>query len=87
MPQVVVGNVRERSFRDIWIDNPSPELKALREMRSNLKGACGSCEYLDLCGGCRQKAFHFLGDMMEEDPTCILEKNPQSRVPGSPTTL
>lgn len=74
MPQVVVGNVRERSFRDIWIDNPSPELKALRGVRKSLKGACGECEYLDLCGGCRQKAYYFKGDLLEGDPTCILEE-------------
>ena len=75
MPQMVVGNVRERSFRDIWIDNPVTELKALREMRGNLKGSCGKCEYLELCGGCRQKAFHYMGDMLGEDPTCILDKS------------
>ncbi len=74
MPHVVVGNVRERSFRDIWIDNPSPELLALREIKSNLKGACGKCDYLDLCGGCRQKAFYYHGDLLAEDPTCILEQ-------------
>jgi radical SAM protein with 4Fe4S-binding SPASM domain len=72
---MVVGNVRERSFRDIWIDNPVTELKALREMRGNLKGSCGKCEYLELCGGCRQKAFHYMGDMLGEDPTCILDKS------------
>jgi radical SAM protein with 4Fe4S-binding SPASM domain len=75
MPQIVVGNVRERSFRDIWIDNPVPELQALREIKSRLKGACRDCEYLELCGGCRQKAFHFMGDMLEEDPTCILNRS------------
>ena len=74
MPHVVVGNVRERSFRDIWIDNPSLELSALREIKSNLKGACGKCDYLDLCGGCRQKAFYYHGDLFAEDPTCILEQ-------------
>jgi len=74
MPHVVVGNVRERSFRDIWIDNPSAELLALREIKSNLKGACGKCDYLDLCGGCRQKAFYYHGDLLAEDPTCILEQ-------------
>ena len=74
MPHVVVGNVRERSFRDIWIDNPSAELSALREIKSNLKGACGKCDYLDLCGGCRQKAFYYHGDLFAEDPTCILEQ-------------
>lgn len=72
MPHVVVGNVLERSFRDIWVDHPTPELEALRDIKSHLKGACGKCEYLDLCGGCRQKAYHYHGDLLEEDPTCIL---------------
>jgi radical SAM protein with 4Fe4S-binding SPASM domain len=74
MPQVVVGNVRERSFRDIWIDHPTAELQSLRDIKSRLKGACGSCDYLDLCGGCRQKAYYYHGDMLAEDPTCILEQ-------------
>lgn len=74
MPHVVVGNVRERSFRDIWIDHPSPELLALREIKSSLKGACGKCDYLDLCGGCRQKAYYYHGDLLGEDPTCIIER-------------
>jgi radical SAM protein with 4Fe4S-binding SPASM domain len=72
MPQIVLGNIRERSFREIWIDEPPPELMALRTGRSNLKGRCRECKYLDLCGGCRQKAFHYKGDLLEEDPTCIL---------------
>lgn len=75
MPQVVVGNVRERSFRNIWIDHPSDELLALRGMKSCLKGKCGKCGYLELCGGCRQKAYYYCGDLMGEDPTCILEMN------------
>jgi radical SAM protein with 4Fe4S-binding SPASM domain len=74
MPQVVVGNVRERSFRDIWIDHPSAELLALRGIKSNLKGACGKCQYLDLCGGCRQKAYYYHGDILAEDPTCIIDQ-------------
>lgn len=73
MPQVVVGNVRERSFRDIWIDHPVPELLELRKIKESLKGACGECEYLDLCGGCRQKAKFFKGDILAEDPTCIVK--------------
>jgi len=73
MPEVVVGNVRERSFSDIWIDNPSPELLALRDIRSHLKGACGDCEYLEVCGGCRQKARYYCGDVCGEDPTCVVK--------------
>ncbi len=72
MPDVV-GNIREKSFREIWIDDPSPELKALRGMRETLLGACGECDYKVLCGGCRQKARYYKGDLREEDPTCIVE--------------
>jgi len=74
MPHIVVGNVRERSFRDIWIDHPSQELLALRDMKSGLKGKCGKCDYLELCGGCRQKAYYYHGDLQGEDPTCIIER-------------
>jgi radical SAM protein with 4Fe4S-binding SPASM domain len=73
MPHVVVGNVRQRSFKDIWIDHPTAQLLALRDIKSSLQGACGRCEYLDLCGGCRQKAYYYHGDLRGEDPTCILE--------------
>jgi radical SAM protein with 4Fe4S-binding SPASM domain len=73
MPQVIVGNVRNRSFRDIWIDNPSAELQALRRIKHDLKGVCGKCNYLELCGGCRQKAYYYNGDLLGDDPTCILE--------------
>jgi radical SAM protein with 4Fe4S-binding SPASM domain len=73
MPEVVVGNVRERSFRDIWIDGPTPELLELRDIRSHLLGACADCEYLDVCGGCRQKARYYCGDVLGEDPTCVVK--------------
>lgn len=73
MPHIVVGNVRERPFRDIWIDHPSHELEALRGVKSCLKDACGKCCYKELCGGCRQKAYYYHGDLLGEDPTCILK--------------
>ena len=73
MPEVVVGNVRERSFSDIWIDHPVPELLALRDIRSKLTGACSECEYLEVCGGCRQKARYYCGDVCGEDPTCVVK--------------
>lgn len=73
MPHIVVGNVRERPFRDIWIDHPSQELEGLRIVKSCLKDACGECCYKELCGGCRQKAYYYHGDLLGEDPTCILK--------------
>ncbi len=45
---VKVDSIRERSFDDIW-ENNEVFLK-LRDY-SQYKGKCGSCRYIDLCGG------------------------------------
>jgi radical SAM protein with 4Fe4S-binding SPASM domain len=74
MPHILLGNLRESSFREIWIDKPSAELLALRDIKTSLKGACGDCQYLEVCGGCRQKALFYSGDLSGEDPTCIVEE-------------
>ena len=37
---------------------------------SKLKGRCGRCEYREICGGSRSRAFAELGDPFEEDPAC-----------------
>jgi len=80
-----LGNIRERSFRDIWFN--SEFFKALRDF-DQLKGKCGLCEYRDVCGGCRARAYgvstdlidfcgalheptQSQGDYLAEDPWCI----------------
>ncbi len=72
-----VGNIRERSFNELWNENPCKLLCELRRQKELLKGKCGICEYKDVCGGCRQKAWFFEGDFFEEDPTCIY--NPETK--------
>jgi radical SAM protein with 4Fe4S-binding SPASM domain len=67
---LTVGNLRERSFREIWEE--APELVALRDPEQ-LKGRCGSCEYKELCGGCRCRAYAQFGDYLQEDPGCSYE--------------
>ncbi|MFQ5742465.1 MAG: radical SAM protein [Acidobacteriota bacterium] len=69
---LVAGHLRERSFADIW--GSAPLFRALRE--ASLKGRCGTCEYRDLCGGCRARAYSINGDPLAEDPWC-------SYVPGT----
>jgi len=66
----VAGNVLDDSFADIW--SGSPVLTDLRE-RSNLKGRCGSCEFNELCGGCRCRAYAEFGDYLQEDPACMYQ--------------
>lgn len=70
-PHKTVGNLRKQTFNEIWNENPCNLLCELRRKEELLKGKCGICDYKDVCGGCRQKAWFFKGNFFEEDPTCI----------------
>ncbi len=61
------GNIREKSFKDIWEN--SELFKNLRDFKK-YKGKCGSCEYINVCGGCRARAYSVYGDYLEEEPFC-----------------
>ena len=61
-----LGNVRSEKIAEIYQDNPL--LKDIRS--SNFSGRCGYCEYADLCGGSRARAYAATGDALSEDPAC-----------------
>ncbi len=61
------GNIREKSFKEIWEN--SALFKELRDFKK-YKGKCGSCEYINVCGGCRARAYAIHGDYLEEEPFC-----------------
>ena len=66
---LTVGNVKEKSLASIWEESP-----VLRQMRSGVyQGRCGTCEYGEICGGCRARALVKKNDVMEEDPLCTYE--------------
>lgn len=72
-----LGNVRDRSIAEIYRDN-----LLLREIRSsNFSGRCGYCEYADLCGGSRARAYAATGNALGEDPACVYQPE------GSPMAL
>lgn len=74
--EVEAGNVRQRTFPEIWTD--SPVFQALRD-QSRFSGKCARCEYFRVCGGCRARAFEACGDYLEEEPLCTYEpKRPPS---------
>jgi radical SAM protein len=61
-----LGNVRDESIATIYRDNP-----VLRSIRAaEFTGRCGVCEYADLCGGSRARAYAASGDPLGEDPAC-----------------
>lgn len=64
---VSAGNVRVDSITDIYRN--SPVLTALRDT-SNLRGKCGACEFKEICGGSRARAYAVTGNMFAEDPCC-----------------
>jgi radical SAM protein with 4Fe4S-binding SPASM domain len=63
---IVAGNVREEKFSDIW--ESSPVFVDLR--KRELVGRCGGCDYREVCGGCRARAYALTGDYLESDPLC-----------------
>lgn len=65
---VKTGNVREQRFLDIVRD--SEMFKALRARE--VRGRCATCEYKEMCGGCRSRAYAISGDYLAEDPVCSL---------------
>jgi Fe-coproporphyrin III synthase len=77
-PEMIVGNVRERPFSEIWVDRPSPQLLELRSIPTRLQGKCGRCDYLDVCRGCRKRALYHSGLWEGEDPSCLYEPPEQA---------
>ncbi len=61
------GNIKKESFKEIWEN--SELFKELRDFKK-YKGKCGSCEYINVCGGCRARAYSVYGDYLEEEPFC-----------------
>jgi len=59
---IKLGNVRDQSFENIWFN--SSVLKSFRTP-DRLKGKCGICEYRQLCGGCRARAYGLSSDFID----------------------
>jgi AdoMet-dependent heme synthase len=64
---IVAGNLRHDDIPTVYRE--SPIFRELRD-RSRLKGKCGVCEYVQVCGGSRARAYGMTGDYMEAEPFC-----------------
>jgi radical SAM protein with 4Fe4S-binding SPASM domain len=70
---LTLGNVKERPFSEIWRDNSHPILAGLRNRLPLLKGRCGGCRFIKICGGgFRVRAVQVHGDPWAPDPGCYL---------------
>jgi radical SAM protein len=82
---VSAGNVRRHSLGELYRN--SPLFTALRDT-ANLKGKCGICEFREVCGGSRARAYALSGDLFAEEPNCAYQPPPRpaarQRSPGAP---
>ena len=64
------GNIRESKLVDIY-----RESALFRDLRNPdlLKGKCGRCNFKNICGGSRARAFAETGDYLAQDSLCIYE--------------
>ncbi len=64
---IPAGNVRRDDIVDVYRNHPL--FVDLRDPEK-LKGRCGICEYRDVCGGQRGRAYGLTGDYLATDPAC-----------------
>lgn len=69
---ISAGNVRSDNVVDVYRHHPL--FKALRDP-GQIKGKCGICDFRDVCGGQRGRAYGLTGDYLETDPACAYEPN------------
>ena len=71
------GNVREESLPQVYRSH-----QVFRELRTTslLKGKCGECEFQEICGGSRARAYAMTGDYLAEEPFCAYHPQSMSEV-------
>jgi len=67
---VSAGNIRQHPLSSLYRE--SPLFRQLRDA-GNLEGKCGRCEYKQICGGSRARAFALTGNLFAEEPCCVYQ--------------
>jgi radical SAM protein with 4Fe4S-binding SPASM domain len=81
------GSIRQQTLSAIYRD--SPLFLSLRDT-SKLEGKCGACEFKEICGGSRSRAFALAGSPNGEEPCCAYVPKgyvPQDSGARKPTTF
>lgn len=72
---VVLGNIKEKPFDEIWGDDENGILFFFRGHPRVVGGGCENCDYIRICnGGSRARAYAVHGDIRAEDPSCYLDE-------------
>jgi radical SAM protein len=84
---LAAGSIRSQPLSAIYRE--SPLFRNLRDA-SGLQGKCGACEFKEICGGSRSRAYALTGDPYAEEPCCSYVPRGYIRpvaVPRTATTL
>jgi len=68
IPQLIVGNLREKGFSEIW---HTTKIFKEFQVRTTLKGSCRTCDYNKICGGCRARSLAYFQDHNAPDVGCV----------------
>ena len=67
-----LGNVRQKSFGEIWLDEKNELLMKLKDKKKHVQGRCATCCWLVVCGGNFRARAESAGDVWGPDPACYL---------------
>lgn len=67
---ISAGNVRQHSLAHVYRNS-----KLFRSLRDSnqLEGKCGMCEFRNLCGGSRSRAYALTGNYLAEESRCMYQ--------------
>jgi radical SAM protein len=65
---ISAGNVRNADIVQVYRSHPL--FKSLRDP-DQIKGKCRICDFREVCGGQRGRAYGLTGDYLESDPACL----------------
>ena len=68
--QMCAGNLRSAALSEIYRN--SSLFRSLRDLE-RLEGKCGRCDFKDVCGGSRARAWAITGNHLAEEPSCVYE--------------
>ena len=66
------GDLRQEDFAFQRIWENSPLLQEIRDIAC-YHGKCGVCEFWQVCGGCRARAYSMTGDYLASEPFCTYQ--------------
>jgi len=68
--QMCAGNLRSAPLSEIYRN--SSLFRSLRDP-ARLEGKCGRCDFKDVCGGSRARAWAITGNHLAEEPSCVYQ--------------